>query len=90
MIPNPDYKGKWHAPQIDNPEYKGEWSPRQIENPGYFVDETPLKSTAKIGAIAIEIWTMSNGIFFDNMLVTTDAVWTETLMVLLCKNNDRG
>merc|ERR1711879_205510 len=70
-ISNPEYKGKWRAPKIDNPEYKGTWKPRQIDNPNYFVDETPC-ILPKIDAVGIDIWTMSKGIVFDNILVSTD------------------
>jgi calnexin len=71
-IPNPEYKGKWSAPLIDNPDYKGPWSPQKIANPKYFLDETPLKNIGKIGGVAIEIWTMDDGYFFDNILVAND------------------
>jgi hypothetical protein len=51
---------------------QGEWAPAQIPNPDYYVDETPLKSIGKVGAVALEIWTMSAGMVFDNFLITTD------------------
>jgi len=70
-IDNPEYKGKWHAPKIDNPEYKGVWRPRQIPNPDFFVDETP-SALPKIDSVGIDIWTMSKGILFDNIVVSTD------------------
>ena len=69
MIPNPEYKGKWRPEMIDNPEYKGEWKPAQIPNPDYFVDELPA-DLPEINGLAIEIWTMSRGLAFDNFLVT--------------------
>jgi len=71
MIPNPEYKGKWVRPMIDNADYKGEWKPQQIDNPDFFVEEHPSHFSA-IGGIGIEIWTMSNGIAYDNLLVTHD------------------
>jgi calnexin len=70
-IKNPAYKGIWKAPLIDNPEYKGEWKPRKIENPHYFVDETPYK-LSPIAAVGFELWTMQNGIEFDNIYVGND------------------
>ncbi|KAL1508037.1 hypothetical protein AB1Y20_007633 [Prymnesium parvum] len=70
-IVNPEYKGKWYAPKIDNPEYKGVWKPKQIPNPNYFEDTEP-HAMAPIGGIGIELWTMQNGILFDNILVSTD------------------
>ena len=65
---NPLYRGKWAPPLVDNPAYQGEWAPRQIANPDYFVDETPFKF-APIVAAAVEIWTVSPGITFDNIHV---------------------
>ncbi|RWW87938.1 hypothetical protein BHE74_00003207 [Ensete ventricosum] len=67
---NPAYKGKWHAPLIDNPNYKGIWKPQQIDNPDYFeLDKPDFES---ISAIGIEIWTMQDGILFDNILIASD------------------
>jgi len=71
---NPDYKGKWYPPRVENPEYKGEWSPRKIPNPDHYVDETPLKNIGTIGAVALEIWTMSSGLVVDNVLIAKDSV----------------
>ena len=67
--PNPAYKGKWYPPMIDNPAYKGEWKPKQIPNPKFFEDKAPLKSIGNIGAVGVEIWTMSGGLVFDNILI---------------------
>lgn len=70
-IPNPDYKGKWVAPLIDNPEYVGVWEPRQIDNPHFFEDTNPHRIPA-MSAVAIEIWTMSGGIEFDDIIVSNN------------------
>ncbi|KAI4343533.1 hypothetical protein L6164_010871 [Bauhinia variegata] len=70
MKRNPAYKGKWHAPLIDNPNYKGIWKPREIPNPDYFELERP--DFEPIAAIGIEIWTMQDGILFDNILIAND------------------
>ncbi|KAJ0973499.1 hypothetical protein J5N97_021458 [Dioscorea zingiberensis] len=67
---NPAYKGKWYAPMIDNPNYKGIWKPQQIPNPDYFELDKP--DFEPIAAIGIEIWTMQDGILFDNILVASD------------------
>jgi calnexin len=72
QIRNPAYKGKWSAPMIANPAYKGQWKPRKIANPGYFYDAEPLKNIAPIGGVAIEVWTVTKGTMFDNILVTSD------------------
>ncbi|CAN6464564.1 unnamed protein product [Victoria cruziana] len=70
MKRNPAYKGKWHAPVIDNPNYKGIWKPQQIPNPDFFELEKP--NFEPIAAIGIEIWTMQDGILFDNILIASD------------------
>ncbi|XP_008807839.1 calnexin homolog [Phoenix dactylifera] len=70
MKKNPAYKGKWHAPLIDNPDYKGIWKPQQIPNPDYFELDKP--DFEPIAAIGIEIWTMQDGVLFDNILIATD------------------
>ncbi|TKR68526.1 hypothetical protein L596_024496 [Steinernema carpocapsae] len=69
MISNPLYKGKWKPRKIKNPDYKGKWEPRIIENPHYF-EPQPFSQLEPISAVGIELWTMSNGIVFDNLLVT--------------------
>jgi len=71
MMDNPAYKGKWSAPMINNPGYKGKWKPAKIPNPDYYHDPEPFKMTP-IGGVAIELWTMSDNIHFDNLLITDD------------------
>uniref|UniRef100_A0A1I7X8R0 Calreticulin family protein n=1 Tax=Heterorhabditis bacteriophora TaxID=37862 RepID=A0A1I7X8R0_HETBA len=68
LMPNPNYKGKWVRPKIANPAYKGVWTPRQIANPHFFVPNA-YDGLAPISAIGIELWTMSQNIIFDNILV---------------------
>nr|CAD1836693.1 unnamed protein product [Ananas comosus var. bracteatus] len=70
MKRNPNYKGKWNAPLIDNPNYKGIWKPRDIPNPEYFELDKP--DFEPIAAIGIEIWTMQDGVLFDNILIADD------------------
>jgi len=69
--PNPLYKGKWKAPLIPNPEYKGPLLPRKIPNPNYYEDKHPHNFKSMVG-VGIEVWQMSKGIMFDNILITTD------------------
>ena len=54
---------------ISNPDYKGKWAPRKIANPDYFEDATPYKMTP-FNAVGFELWTLSNDIYFDNILIT--------------------
>lgn len=51
---------------------QGIWKPAKIANPDYFTDDTPLANIGKIGAVGVEIWTMDDGIYFDNILVAND------------------
>ncbi|CAG0916679.1 unnamed protein product [Notodromas monacha] len=71
MVDNPSYRGKWYPPMIDNPAYKGKWSPRKVANPDYFEDLEPFKMD-DIGAVGFELWSMSDGVYFDNIVVTSD------------------
>ncbi|XP_077984489.1 calnexin-like [Glandiceps talaboti] len=91
MIKNPEYKGKWHASLIDNPDYSGEWHPRRIPNPSYFEDKEPFKMT-EFSAVGLELWSMSDGILFDNFIVTTDKAvaddWAEKTWLM--KNDQEG
>ncbi|KAG9509658.1 Calnexin, partial [Fragariocoptes setiger] len=73
MIANPAFKGKWRPPMIDNPAYKGFWEPRMIPNPDYYHDDNPFRSLTAIDALAFELWSMSDSIAFDNLLITDDA-----------------
>lgn len=80
MIDNPNYKGKWRAPMIDNPNYQGIWKPGMIPNPNFFEDLNPYKMMP-IGAVGFELWSMTENILFDNVLITdnmaTATKWTE-------------
>ena len=51
---------------------QGIWKAAKIANPDYFTDDTPLANIGKIGAVGVEIWTMDDGIYFDNILVAND------------------
>ena len=69
---------------ISNPDYKGKWAPRKIPNPDYFEDATPYKMTP-FNAVGFELWTLSNDIYFDNILVTeneAEAVKVNEMVIL--------
>lgn len=75
MIDNPQCKnggcGPWTAPMIENSAYKGKWAPRRMSNPDFFEDKEPYKMTS-IDALALELWSISNEVSFDNFLITDD------------------
>ncbi|KAK1904617.1 Calnexin [Dissostichus eleginoides] len=71
MIDNPNHKGKWKSPMIDNPNYQGVWKPRKVANPVFFEDLQPFRMSA-FSAVGLELWSMTNDIFFDNFFITDD------------------
>ena len=54
-------------------DVQGVWKPAKIANPNYFEDKEPLRNLGNIGAVAVEIWTMDQGYYFDNVLVANEA-----------------
>merc|ERR1719315_975282 len=54
---------------INNPGYQGKWKPARIPNPDYFEDPAPFKMTP-IGGVGLELWSMSDDLYFDNFLLT--------------------
>lgn len=52
--------------------FQGKWAPREIPNPAYFKDDTPYFSLTPISAVGFELWSMSENIYFDNIIVTND------------------
>jgi calnexin len=49
----------------------GPWKAAQIRNPGFYFDPHPVRSLAPVQAIAIEVWTITAGIIFDNFVIAT-------------------
>ncbi|KAM5571480.1 hypothetical protein ABKV19_011859 [Rosa sericea] len=56
--------------EAEKPEGWLDDEPEEIPNPSYFELEKP--NFEPIAAIGIEIWTMQDGILFDNILITKD------------------
>ncbi|EEC05774.1 calnexin, putative [Ixodes scapularis] len=92
LVDNPRYKGKWRAPLVDNPNYKGKWRPRKIPNPHFYEDSHPFRMTP-VSAVGFELWSMSEGILFDNVLITDDPVvadqWAADTWLLKKEAGDR-
>lgn len=57
---------------IKNVNFQGKWFPRKIPNPDFFEDTDPYMTLLPIDAVAFELWTISDSIAFDNVLVTND------------------
>ena len=49
----------------------GPWKAAQIRDPGFFSDPNPVRSLAPVQAIAVEVWTITAGIIFDNFVIAT-------------------
>jgi len=69
LIDNPQYRGKWKPRVVPNPNYQGKWAPRKIPNPDFFEDKQP-HLMLPFDAVAFELWTISDGIAFDNILIS--------------------
>lgn len=72
MITNPAYKGKWLAPLIENVNYQGKWEARKIANPHYFQETDPFSQLLSFDTIGLELWSMTDDIYFDNFIITDD------------------
>jgi calreticulin len=70
MVDNPAYKGPWTPRMIDNPEYKGEWKHPMIPNPDFKDDPELYVRCNKCTHIGFELWQVTAGTLFDNILVT--------------------
>ena len=57
---------------IDNPSYQGKWEPRKIANPEYFEETNPFSSLTPFSALGLELWSMTENIYFDNFIITND------------------
>ena len=57
---------------IDNPSYQGKWEPRKIANPEYFEETSPFGSLTPFSALGLELWSMTENIYFDNFIITND------------------
>jgi len=53
---------------------QGKWAPKKIPNPGYFEEDTPFENLLPINAVGFELWTMSEDIFIDNVIVCGELV----------------
>ncbi|KAJ8266444.1 hypothetical protein GJAV_G00130500 [Gymnothorax javanicus] len=80
LISNPSYKGKWTPPLIKNPYYQGPWRPGTISNPAS-ADAPPTLEMSPVAAVGLELWSLTGGVLFDNILLCDDAEvarrWTE-------------
>lgn len=75
-IPNPDYKGEWAPRNIKNPEYKGPWIAPKIDNPEFKPDHH-IYEMKNIGYVAFDLWQVTAGTIFDNILLTDDVEYAK-------------
>jgi calreticulin len=76
LIQNPDYLGAWKPKMIPNPAFRGEWSPRLIPNPAHVVDDG-FAVWEDLSYVGIEVFQVTAGSIFDNILVTDDVAYAE-------------
>merc|ERR1719289_429946 len=62
---------QWTPGKMKNPAFKGKWKPRIIPNPN-FVDNNELYKYEKFGFVGIDLWQVTAGAIFDNILITDD------------------
>ena len=80
LIANPGYQGKWTPQLIANPAYfeVPSYTSPSVEPMCFNLNlmmlkaKEPAKMLLPIGAIGLELWTMSEGMAFDNFLITSD------------------
>jgi len=73
MIDNPEYKGEWEPKMIENPDYKGPWEHPMIDNPKYEPDDKLFQVCKdECTHIGFEIWQVTAGTHFDDIIVTDD------------------
>ena len=85
-IKNPEFKGPWRQKQIDNPDFKGIWTAPDIPNPEYTADDTLYKFD-DLRYVGFELWQVTAGSVFDNVLVTDDAEYARASAEIFLKNS---
>lgn len=84
LIDNPNYQGKWAPKRISNPHYFEDLNPFKMA-PIVSVTNFQFKNESfskqfefvQQSAIGLELWSMSNNILFDNLLITDDHIVAE-------------
>ena len=83
LVPNPEYK-EWTPKRIANPAFRGPWAPPRIPNPDYVDDDPTFGVYGTLAAIGFDLWQVSSGTIFDDVLVTDeDAVAEAHLQTFL-------
>jgi len=78
MISNSEYRGEWSPRNIKNPEYKGEWAAPLIDNPD-FKPDFKIYEMKNIGHVAFDLWQVTAGTIFDNILLTDDLAYAKKM-----------
>ena len=89
MSLGPDFCARydpWRQKQIDNPDFKGIWTAPDIPNPEYTADDTLYKFD-DLRYVGFELWQVTAGSVFDNVLVTDDAEYARASAEIFLKNS---
>lgn len=78
MVPNAEFKGEWSPRNIKNPAWKGEWTAPLIANPD-FKPDYKIYEMKNIGYVAFDLWQVTAGTIFDNILLTDDAAYAKKM-----------
>lgn len=76
LIQNPNYRGIWKQKMIENPNYNGEWVPKMIKNPNSLSDPG-FGVFQDLSYVGIEVFQITAGSIFDNILITDDLEYAE-------------
>ena len=79
-VDNPEYKGPWEPRMIDNPDYKGPWVHPMIANPDYEEDDTVYNVCKPCSHVGFELWQVTSGTIFDDILVTDSEAEYDTFV----------
>ena len=74
MIANPGYQGKWKPALIPNPDFFEDKEPFKMTPVRFlfhsYLDENMKTHLGTFSGVGLELWSMSDNIYFDNFLIT--------------------
>ena len=51
---------------------QGKWASHKVPNPAYYQDQTLFFCLTPITSIGLELWTMDDYIFIDNIIIASE------------------